>query len=322
MRVKISEIDKELRTLGWFFKLFINTYTKTRFRLFNKITRTFLLGRTDNRLDCSEQWIERGNGSRMRICIFKSKGTDEKSPGILWMHGGGYGMGIPENCFTRAKQLMDAHDCVIISPDYRLTIHSPYPAALEDCYTALLWMKNNAELLGINNNQLFIGGDSAGGGLTAAISLYARDKKEVNIAFQMPLYPMLDDRMQTVSAKDNNAPVWNSKSNYNSWKLLLGDKFGTDNVSEYAAPTRATNYSNLPPTVALVGALEPFRDETINYVENLRKAGVKVSFRVFDGCFHAFDLIAPNTKVSKAAIEFITSEFAYAAENYFSEQHS
>lgn len=322
MKVKMSMIDKELRAFGWFFKLFLNTYTESRFRLFDKITRIFQLGKKDKRLDCVEQWIARSDQSRMRVCIYKSKGSIEKTPGVLWMHGGGYGMGLPENCLTRAKQLIDTHQCVIISPEYRLTIHAPFPAALDDCYTALLWMKNNAEALGINDNQLFIGGDSAGGGLTAAISLYARDKKEVNIAFQMPLYPMLDDRMQTTSAKDNNAPGWNAKSNRTSWKLLLGAAFETDNVSEYAAPARATNYANLPKTATFVGELEPFRDETIEYVENLRKAGVSVDFRVFEGCFHAFDYINPYSKVSKAAVAFITSSYAYAVENCFSEQNS
>jgi acetyl esterase/lipase len=321
MRVKTSMIDQELKPFAGFFKLFLNTYTPYKFRLFNKVTRFFLLGSKVKHLDCKNQWIERDDHSPLRVCIFKPKVMDGKVPGVLWMHGGGYGMGMPEQCHSRVKQLMKAHPCVIVSPDYRLSIDAPFPAALEDCYTALLWMKMNAEVLGIKDNQLFIGGDSAGGGLTAGLSLYARDKKEVNIAFQMPLYPMLDDRMQTESARDNNAPVWNAKSNHNSWKMLLGEAFGTENVSEYAAPARAINFTNLPPTATFVGELEPFRDETINYVENLRKAGVEVDFHVFKGCFHAFDYI-PYSTVSKTAVEFITSAYAHAVEHYFSEQNS
>jgi len=312
-------IDEDLRPFGWFFKLFLNTYTEKRFRLFHKVTRFVQLGKTDKRMDCSQLWIERDDRSKLRICIYKPKVMDGNLPGVLWMHGGGYGMGLPEQCLVRAKQLMNAHPCVVVSPDYRLTIEAPFPAALDDCYTALLWMKDHAEELGINANQLFIGGDSAGGGLTAALALYARDKKQVNIAFQMPLYPMLDDRMQTVSAMDNNAPVWNARSNHNSWKLLLGEAFGTENVSEYAAPARATNFKGLPPTATFVGGLEPFRDETTDYVENLRKAGVTVDFKVFEGCFHAFDYF-PYSKVSQEAVGFITSAYAYAAEHYFAEQ--
>ena len=131
---------------------------------------------------------------------------------------------------------------------------------------------------------------------------------------------MIDDRMHTESATENNAPVWNSKSNYYAWKLYLGELFGKDNLPEYAAPARATNYANLPPTATFVGDLEPFRDETILYVENLRKAGVKVSFRIFEGCYHAFEQACPEAEISKRAIEYITSEYAFAVENYFAEQ--
>lgn len=322
MNVKMSMVDKELRSVGWFLKIVVNTYTESRFRLFNGFSRLFQIGRKDRRLDCSEQWIERNDGSLLRVCIYKSKVSSENSPGVLWLHGGGYAMGLPEHCLARAKQLIDAHPCVIVSPDYRLSIHAPFPAALEDCYTTLLWMKNHAAALGVNHNQLFVGGDSAGGGLTAAISLHARDRMEVNIAFQMPLYPMLDDRMQTESAKNNNAPVWNSKSNYNTWKLLLGEDFGTNHVSEYAAPARATDFSNLPPTVTIVGELEPFRDETVQYVEKLREAGVEAHFKVFEGCYHAFDLMVPTSKVSKAATKFLTTAYLHAVDHYFAEQNS
>jgi len=320
MRVTMSMINKELRASGRIIKLLNPTFTESRIRLFAGLTRKFLSGKTDKNLDCSEKWILRDDNSQMRVCIFKSKEPSGKVPGILWMHGGGYGMGAPEQGIGMAKAFNKKKQCVMIAPDYRLSVDAPYPAALDDCYTALIWMKNNAEVLGINASQIFIGGDSAGGGLTAAVSLYARDKKEVNIAFQMPIYPMLDDRMQTESATDNNAPVWNSKSNYYGWKLYLGELYEKENVPEYAAPARATNYAKLPPTATFVGDLEPFRDETILYVENLRKAGVKVSFRVFEGCYHAFEQICPKAEISKSAIEYITSEYAFAVENYFAEQ--
>ncbi|MDO9254409.1 MAG: alpha/beta hydrolase [Bacteroidales bacterium] len=313
-------INSKLRAFGWIFRLLNPTFTESRIRIFARLNRKFLSGKTDKNLDCSEKWILRDDNSRLRVCIFKSKEHSGNVPGILWMHGGGYGMGVPEQGIEMAKVLIREKKCVMIAPDYRLSVDAPYPAALNDCYTALLWMKNNAESLDINDSQIFIGGDSAGGGLAAALSLYARDKKEVNIAFQMPLYPMLDDRMQTESATDNNAPVWNSKSNYFAWKLYLGELFGKDVVPEYAAPARATNYSNLPPTATFVGDLEPFRDETILYVENLRKVDVKVSFRVYEGCYHAFEQVCPKAEISKSAVEYITSEYAFAVENYFAGQ--
>jgi len=244
----------------------------------------------------------------------------EDVPGVLWLHGGGYAIGTPEQAAGKAKCLINASPCIVVAPDYRLSPEAPYPAALEDGYQALLWMKNNAGALGIRENQLMVGGDSAGGGLTAALTLYARDKDEVAIAFQMPLYPMLDDRMETESARNNNAPVWNTKSNFNAWKLYLGDLFGSSDVPVYAAPARAVDYSNLPPTVTFVGELEPFRDETMHYVQHLREAGVPVEFDLYQGCYHAFDQVCPRAKVSKEAINFLLNSFKYAVENYYAKQ--
>jgi acetyl esterase/lipase len=252
----------------------------------------------------------------MRICIFKPYVPQENVPGVLWLHGGGYAIGKPEQAKIWAKRFIEVSNCIVIAPEYRLSLEAPYPAALEDSYEALLWIKNHAKELGIRDNQIMVGGDSAGGGLTAALTLYARDRREINISFQMPLYPMLDDRMKSESAKENNAPVWNSKSNLNSWKLYLGKIFGTDNVPVYAAPARAKDYSKLPPTVTLVGELEPFRDETIQYVENLRNAGVPVDFKIFKGCYHGFDQICPKAEISKKAISFVIDSFKNAVENY------
>jgi acetyl esterase/lipase len=145
-------------------------------------------------------------------------------------------------------------------------------------------------------------------------------KTAVNIAFQMPLYPMLDDRITTESAKDNNAPVWNSKSNFNGWKLYLGDLFKAPNVPCYAAAARAEDYSNLPPTATFVGDLEPFRNETIQYVSNLRKAGLPVEFEIYKGCFHGFDQMCPKAEVSKKALDFIANSFKYSVDHYYAEQ--
>jgi acetyl esterase/lipase len=230
-------------------------------------------------------------------------------------------MAVPELFAETYKRLIQASNCVFVAPDYRLSIDEPYPAALEDSYEALLWMKDHAEELGIRDDQLMVGGESAGGGLTAALSLYTRDRGEVKIAFQMPLYPMIDDRMITESAGENNAPLWSSDSNRWAWKLYLGGLFGK-NVPAYAAAARATDYQNLPPTLTFVGDLEPFRDETLQYVRKLREAGVPVDFEIYKGCYHGFDIINPKAEVSKRATTFFIKAFKYAVEHYFAEQTS
>lgn len=317
MKVESNMIDKELRATGRVIKIINNTFTETRLRLFNKLK--FKMKIKDASIQYSEEWTPRNDGTKLRICIFMSAYAKEIGPGILWFHGGGYAIGSPERAKGMAKKFMEVSDCVLFAPEYRLSVDAPYPAALEDAYIALLWMKENAERFGIRSNQLMVGGDSAGGGLTAALSLYARDKGEVKIAFQMPLYPMLDDRMTSESAVENNSPVWNSKSNYNAWKLYLGDLFGSQDVPVYAAPSRASDYHNLPPTATFVGELEPFRDETIQYVENLRRAGVPVEFEVYKGCYHAFEQICPNAEISKKAMTFFIGAYEYAVKHYFAE---
>ena len=240
-------------------------------------------------------------------------------PGLLWIHGGGYAIGVPEQDFSFIESFVLASGCVVVAPDYTNSTDAPYPAAFNDCYEALLWLKENGKEYGMRSDQIFVGGNSAGGGLCAAVSLKARDTGDVNIAFQMPLYPMLDDRMITESSQNNDAPIWNTKSNEIAWELYLGEDYKTDNVSKYAAPARETDYSNLPPTLTYVGTIEPFTDETIEYVENLKKAGVEVQFKTFEGCFHAFDLLSYSSP-AKEARKFLIDGFMYAVENYTAPQ--
>ncbi|MDD3521272.1 MAG: alpha/beta hydrolase fold domain-containing protein, partial [Actinomycetota bacterium] len=209
MKIKSSVIDKELRATGLIMKiipwLFFN---EPGLRLLSKLSSRRWIKIKRHKIRLTEEWITRKDGSKLRICIFKPLKSKDNVPGILWLHGGGYTLGAPEQAGMMAKRLIETHKCIIVAPDYRLSVKSPYPAGLEDCYEVLLWMKNHAEELGIRENQLMVGGDSAGGGLAAALTLFTRDKGEAAIAFQMPLYPMLDDRMITSSSNDNNAPVW------------------------------------------------------------------------------------------------------------------
>jgi|GEM_PF-247035 len=321
MDIKNSMIEKDLRAMGIIMKIVPRIlFTETGLRLLSKMPNKMGRKIKSDNLQVEEKWIPRKDGSKLRIRIFKPLEPVVNVPGFLWLHGGGYALGSPEQAAKTAQRLNRASKCVIIAPDYRLSTQAPYPAALEDCYQTLLWMKSHAQELGIRDNQLMVGGDSAGGGLAAALTLYARDKGEVAIAFQMPLYPMIDDRMTNNSSRDNNAPVWNSRSNYNCWKLYLGELFGSENVPYYAAPSRATDYSNLPPAATFVGELEPFRDEVIQYVENLRQAGVPVNFQIFPGCYHAFEQVCPKAEISQKAFAFIGNSFKYAVENYFAEQ--
>ena len=241
-----------------------------------------------------------------------------KTPGILWIHGGGYVTGMAGMIYmSRAIHLVKKYGAVVVTPEYRLSKEAPYPAALEDCYAALEYLYTHADELGVNSSQLMVGGESAGGGLTAALCMYARDKGEINIAYQMPLYPMIDNE-DTDSSRDNHAPVWNTKRNRKAWKAYLRDVHGE--IPPYAAPARQTEYTSLPPAYTFVGDIEPFYCETLTFVEKLQKADVEAKVDVYPGCFHAFDMLLPFLKVSKQAAKVFEAEYLYAAEHYFAPQ--
>jgi len=267
-----------------------------------------------------QEYIIRPDGSRLRICVYTPHQRRENVLGLLWIHGGGYVIGVPEQDDAYILRFIEASGCVVVAPDYTLAPDKPYPAALDDCYLSLLWLRDHGIEYGMRPDQIFVGGNSAGGGLAAAVSLYARDKSEVAIAFQMLLYPMLDDRA-TVSSTNNNAPVWNSNDNDGAWRLYLGDSYRSEGVPIYAAPGRTVDYSALPPTLSFVGNIEPFYDETVIFIDNLKKNGIPVQFKVFDGCFHAFDRMCAKTEIAKQAVVFLMENFAHAVENYFAPQN-
>jgi acetyl esterase/lipase len=278
-----------------------------------------LRGSHSRKMHYEQKYLTRSDGSKLRICVYSPPERRENVPGLLWIHGGGYSIGVPEQDDAYILRFVEASGCVVVSPDYTLSLDKPYPAALEDCYAALLWLRDNGEPYGMRPDQLFVGGDSAGGGLAAAVSLYARDKGEAAIAFQMLLYPMLDDR-PTESSTGNDAPVWDSVSNTASWKLYLGDRYNSDTVPVYAAPGRTADFTGLPPACAFVGSIEPFCDETVTFMDNLKKSGAPVHFTVFDGCFHAFDQMCRKTAIAGQAAEFLMDTFKYAVQNYYAEQ--
>ena len=237
----------------------------------------------------------------MRMRVLQPKDADGPVPGILWIHGGGYMIGgaymVDMSC---GKMLAREYGAVVVCPNYRLAGKAPFPAALEDCYAALAWMYAQAEELGIDRDRIVVGGESAGGGLTAAVCLYARDKGEIPVALQLPLYPMLDCE-DTESSADNHGRVWNTRRNHWGWKHYLGDLYGSEDISKYASPARETDYSGLPPCYTFVADGEPFYCETLAYVKNLQEAGVEARVDVYPGNTHAFDMLLPWQEQSKTA---------------------
>ena len=315
-------MDRSIRLCGWIYRKILPYSDETRFRRANRLLDRFVKGHWfSGKTKAETVFVPRPDGTQLRLLICRAaKGdTNLKKTGLLWIHGGGYAVGLPEQDFLFAGQFCEDGSCTAVLPDYRRSTEAPYPAALEDCYLALEWMRDHAEELGIDRNQIFVGGDSAGGGLTAALCLYARDRGDIPIAFQMPLYPMIDDRQITASSQNNDSPVWNTKSNEAAWKLYLAG-LDADAVPAYAAPSRAEDLSGLPPAFTYVGSIEPFYDETIDFCKRLEAAGVPVTFRVWPGCFHGFDIIAYPSKTAREARKYLLENFRSAQKQYFTDK--
>jgi len=249
----------------------------------------------------------------LRVRIYEPKEKSETLPGFLWIHGGGYVLGNPEGDDLLCQRYVLEANCVVVSVDYRLAPEHPYPAPLEDCYAALQWFAKHADELGVDRTRIGIGGASAGGGLTAGLSLLARDRKGPEICFQMPLYPMIDDRNNSPSSLEiTGHMVWNHDLNEKGWSMYLNGENGTDNVPPYAAAARETDFSGLPFTYTCVGQLDPFRDETLDYVTRLCRAGVDVEFHLYPGCYHGFENFTPNAAVSQRATNEYVGAVKYA----------
>lgn len=268
----------------------------------------------------AEKRLIDANGHKIPILILKRKGHTGNAPGILWIHGGGYATGIKEMVYVgRAESLVKEYGAVVISVGYRLSVLHPFPAGFDDCYAALLYLKEHVYELGIRDDQIMVGGESAGGGLCAAICMKARDTKNVSIAYQMPLYPMIDNH-DTDSSRNNHAKVWNTRRNHQAWAMYLRG-MDKSNVPPYAAPAMQTNYEGLPPAYTFVGTAEPFYDETLNFIRNLKNAGVEASVDVYEGMYHAFDMMEPDSEISKEAILKFEEHFEFAMNNYFAKQN-
>ena len=261
----------------------------------------------------------RANGLRVPLLVLQPKEKPVNAPGVLWIHGGGYMTGMKEMAYMgRAADLVREHGAVVVAPGYHLSLFHPYPTALNDCYATLFYIRDHAAELGIRPDQIMVGGESAGGGLTAAIAMLARDRGEVQVAFQMPLYPMIDN-FDTDSSRDNHAKVWNTKRNHQAWAVYLR-KDARKDVSPYAAPARQTDYAGLPPAYTFVCTAEPFYCETLQFIDSLKAAGVEARVDIYDGMYHAFDMSEPDHPVSREAIRRFNEMFAYAKEHYFAPQ--
>ncbi|MER6694394.1 alpha/beta hydrolase [Streptomyces minutiscleroticus] len=235
--------------------------------------------------------------------VFTPRGKTATGAGIYHLHGGGFVIG---DRYTGIENILDyalEHGAVVVSVDYRLAPERPDPAPVEDAYAGFVWTARHAGELGIDPDRILLAGTSAGAGLAAGVVLLARDRKGPQAMAQLLMSPMLDDRDDTVSARQySGTGSWSRESNRTGWSALLGARRGTEAVSVYAAPARAADLSGLPPAFIDVGSAEVFRDEDVAYASRLWSSGVQAELHVWAGGFHIFDGAAPAAALSKAAL--------------------
>jgi acetyl esterase/lipase len=255
----------------------------------------------------TEVTITGAKGAPIRALLF-TPATVKTAAAILHIHSGGYVLGTPDMNVPDLVYKADRLGCIILSVDYRLAPETRHPGPLEDCYAALAWLHDQAAALGFDPARIAVIGESAGGGLAAALCLLARDRGAYPIAFQLLEAPMIDDR--SAIGQGNPATgefIWTRSHNHFGWSALLGTAPGSPDVPPYAAAARATDLSGLPPTFIAVGALDLFLDEDMDYARRLATAGVPIELHVYPGAYHGFRM------AGQAAITLRSRDDAVAA---------
>jgi triacylglycerol lipase len=231
----------------------------------------------------------------IEVLCYRPKAASGALGCILHIHGGGYVLGDAASVAAFHKPMARELGCAIVSVDYRLAPETVAPGAVEDCYAALAWLHAHPEIVGVDPTRIGVMGESAGGGLAAALALLARDRYEFKLAFQHLIYPMLDDRTSAEGSEPHPFAgefVWTGASNLFGWAALLGHAPGSAGVSPYAAPARAKSLAGLPPTFIATGALDLFGEENIDYARRLIHDGVPTELHVYAGAPHGFDFAA------------------------------
>ena len=262
---------------------------------------------TDPRVDQMERTILGPAGApEIPVRIYTPKGGGIARPAFVNFHGGAFILGVLETEHSRCLATSAKGGAVAIGVDYRLAPENPFPAGVEDCYAALKWVAENATSLGIDPNKIVIGGGSAGGNLTAAVALMARDRQGPPLAAQMLIYPVIDDRCATESMRTgHDALIWTTGYSVAMWNHYVGTD--RSHVSAYASPARATDLSGLPPAYLITCEHDPLRDEALEYGIRLLHAGVPVELHNYAGTVHGFDLLAPSEVSKRALADFIAA---------------
>ncbi|KAK4950210.1 hypothetical protein LTR10_011189 [Elasticomyces elasticus] len=264
-----------------------------------------------------EHKVQALDGATIVLTEFRSSSAaSTNAPAMYYVHGGGMILGSVSGFAGMIKMRAETAGVPIFAIEYRLAPEHPHPTPVNDSYAGLAWLSAHASEVGVDKTRIMIMGESAGGGIAAGVSLMARDKKlDPPLAYQMLIYPMLDDRNLEPIPSVEPFAMWKCDDNKTGWGALLGKAAGSDKElddHQYAAPARAKDLSGLPPTYIDVGGLDLFVLEDTKWAARLVDAGVHVEFHLYPGLPHAFEMTGAATSIVKGAManrQRITDEF-------------
>ena len=287
---------RSARLAGWVGSLF-----KPPKKLFN-----------DTEIKVTREMVKSYDGKEFELLVFEPYCVKGTAPCLVYIHGGGFIFGAGEYNYNICKKYCLELGCKAVFVNYRLAPKHPHPTPVEDCYAGLRFAYENAEKYGFDKDKIGVGGESAGGCLSAAVCLMARDRKTDAPSFQLLVYPVTDITMNTESnRKYPDTPVWNSDLSKMMWPAYVPDRSREDIC--YAAPMQAKYFGNLSPAYVETAEFDCLHDEAINYANAMRDAGVEVEILETKGTMHGFDSVmeAPTTKIVIAKrIEFMQKHFS------------
>lgn len=266
----------------------------------------------DKELDTVRYETKSFDGENIETFLFSPKSIGKNAPCLIYIHGGGFVLPAAEYHYKNAMRYAKEVGCKVVFVNYRLAPKHPHPIFFEDCYAAFRLIYDNAEMFGIDNTRIGIGGDSAGAAIAVGVCMMARDRNHpVKFRFMMLPYPFLDARGNSESSrKYTDTPMWNSSLSNRIAPMTKADKDRPDYV--YYSPVEAESFYGLPSAYIETAEFDCLHDDGILFCEKLSSAGISVTLNETKGTMHGFDIMqkAPTTKKAlKARIDFMKNMF-------------
>jgi acetyl esterase len=254
-----------------------------------------------------------GPDGPLPVRVYAPEEGEEPYGVFVTFHGGGWVVGSLDTHDPVCRALANAAECLVVSVEYRLAPEHPFPAAVEDCYAAVEWAAAYADELGGDPECIAVGGDSAGGNLTAAVTLAVRDRDGPDLCHQSLVYPSVNSpALETFDSYEENAEGYLLERRSAEWYYERYLQRPTDARNEYAAPLLARDLSDLPPATVITAGFDPLRDEGFAYADRLNAAGVAVTHEHFEGMIHGFLNLVDTVDRSRDAIAVLADDLEAA----------